>query len=133
MRKNLIIIFVSAAFLLSIFSGCSAAKKSIDRESAWQIVQEKVLEGRLENIIVYCSKEPVPAGTELKGWTKSYTVPEEFQSAWVFFIDDAPEANWEHSCRYIFVDQESGGFKVTEGRTPPDNLGDMDKLYPEDK
>ena len=35
---------------------------------------------------------------------------------WVYFVDDVPEANWAHPCRYVFV------FDNDEIRTLPDKL-----------
>ena len=37
---------------------------------------------------------------------------------WVAFVDDVPEANWGHPCRYLFID-DSGNISEVRTTTPP--------------
>jgi len=41
---------------------------------------------------------------------------------WLFFIDDAPMANWAHACRFVLV-SESGEIQVERATWPPINIG----------
>jgi len=38
----------------------------------------------------------------------------------VFFIDDYPFANWGHSCKYVFVNAQTGNIVVFNKTSPPD-------------
>jgi len=42
-------------------------------------------------------------------------------SGWLFFIDDAPQANWEHACRFVLVN-ETGDIIVKQATLPPTDL-----------
>jgi hypothetical protein len=44
--------------------------------------------------------------------------------SWVFFIDDAPLANWAHPCRYVWFDKNSGEYIVLDYEWPPLNYLD---------
>lgn len=96
--------------------------KRIDASAAWKIVREKVLENELEGKRCFISVQLQKGGEIIKSWSKDQQVPEKFAFAWIVFIDDAPEANWEHSCRYVFVDAASGEYVIRRASTPPDNL-----------
>jgi hypothetical protein len=48
---------------------------------------------------------------------------------WVFFVDDAPLANWAHPCRYIFFDQQTGAYTIIEDNWPPLNYLDEPDLF----
>ena len=48
-------------------------------------------------------------------------------SGWLFFIDDVPRANWEHDCRYVFVD-ETGEITVRQATLPPVDLHSFREL-----
>ena len=113
--------------------GCIAALSNIDREAAWEKVRQEVLLDAPGAIVVYLAGEPLAGGSEIGSWMESILVPAEFEHAWFFFIDDAPDANWEHPCRYVFVEVETGIIEIINGRTPPDTLTSMEELYPEDR
>lgn len=70
-------------------------------------------------------------GTDLQGRLKVRNWKEElvFDSGpgWLFFVDDVPRANWEHSCRYVFVGRD-GELDVRESTTPPDDMAPFEEL-----
>ncbi len=119
--------------MLATSPSCTAAFPQIDREAAWEKVHQELLSGDPGVVVVYLAGEPFAGGSEIGSWIESITVPSEFESAWFFFIDDAPDANWEHPCRYVFVEVETGAIGIISGSTPPDTLIDMERLYPEDE
>jgi hypothetical protein len=133
MRNNkAVIIFISLILLLSQCGHATSrnsGKNKITADKAKQIVTEKVLSGKLNGKIVYISKMPLKKGETIRAMAKTYQV-DAFVSSWVFFIDDAPEANWEHPCRYVFVDEGTGKYTVIEGKTPPDDINIFMKIYP---
>jgi len=89
----------------------------MQREKAKALIRQKV-EAEIETVYaqtnerlykkVYLSDRPVtnlPAVRTVRG---DIPVPtgngsNEPDAVWVASIDDLPEANWEHSCRYVFI------------------------------
>ena len=124
-----IVVAVCCAVSLSVMAEFSLANTGIDKEHAWMIIKE-IFEENPEGALVYISQVPLKAGKEIKGWERSYTVPDKFNTAWFIFVDDQPGANWEHACRYIFVDRVSGEYHVIQSRTPPERLELMDRIFP---
>jgi hypothetical protein len=54
----------------------------------------------------------------LSGILEELAIDPRKQPKWAFFVDDAPEANWEHPCRYIFV-LENGEIVEVPETAPP--------------
>lgn len=125
-----IILALCCAVSLSVMAEFSLANTGIDKEHAWMIIKKEIFEENPENILVYISQVPLKAGQEIKSWERSYTVPVKFDMAWFIFVDDQPGANWEHACRYIFVDRVSGEYHVIQSRTPPEQMELMDTIFP---
>ena len=48
----------------------------------------------------------------------------------MYFIDDYPYANWEHPCRYSFVNKSKGQVYERKATTPPDNLETWKMITP---
>ena len=72
------------------------------KEEIIEIVVTEVLYNETEGKELYIMPEPLPPGTVIWSWTQEIRrLPAE---EWLVFIDDFPMANWEHSCRYVFVD-----------------------------
>jgi hypothetical protein len=117
--------------LLFIGSTCAAGEKGcIDQDQAWKIVKEKILAKEQKDKVVYVSIDLLKPGQAVKSWENEYKVPGDFQQAWLFFIDDQPGANWQHACRYVFVDVGSGKYTIIKALTPPDSLEEMKKIFP---
>ena len=124
---------VSFTLVILLFIGLTYAaveKKSINKDQAWKIVKEKILAKEQKDKIVYVSIDLLKSGQAVKSWGHDYQVPGDFQHAWLFFIDDRPGANWQHACRYIFVDAGSGKYTITKALTPPDSMENMKKIFP---
>jgi hypothetical protein len=124
---------LSFTLVILLFIGLTYAaveKKSIDKDQAWKIVKEKILAKEQKDKIVYVSIDLLKPGQAVKSWGHDYKVPGDFQPAWLFFIDDRPEANWQHACRYIFVDAGSGKYTIIKALTPPDSMENMKKIFP---
>jgi hypothetical protein len=124
--------FLLSCFTLVLFLvvGCAPGEKTISKDQSWEVVKKEVLAESLQNKIIYISIEPLKAGQAVKSWGHLYKVPEDFQGAWLFFIDDQPGANWEHACRYVFVNTATGKYKVIKAGTPPDSIENMKKIFP---
>ena len=102
-----------------------------EHDALLSLLIEHALPEDIEGKAVYVNEKPLAGGSEIKSWNFNYQVPEAFHSAWFFFIDDTPDANWQHSCRYVFIDTETKQTKTLQARTPPDNLKVLTKLYPQ--
>jgi hypothetical protein len=125
-----IILALYCAVSLFVIAEFSLANTGIDKEHAWMIIKKEIFEENPEGTLVYIYQIPLTAGQEIKSWGRSYTVPDKFDMAWFIFVDDQPGANWEHACRYIFVDQVSGEYHIINSRTPPEQMELMDKIFP---
>jgi len=109
---------------------------AINAEQAWKIVKTDLLKDQalkdqaLKDKAAYISIELLKADDTIKSWEKVYTVPATFQRCWLIFLDDQYGANWQHKCRYIFVDADSGKYVVVESLTPPDSMEGMKQIFP---
>jgi len=89
-------------------------------EEAKGLVIDRILSGDVSGKAIYQVKIPISKGTIVKGWkTDVETVVMPFEKGWFFFVDDYRTANWEHPCRYVFVDYEAKEYKVFQATTPP--------------
>jgi hypothetical protein len=127
--------YICAALVFLLFipvsSGAQAPdKKNITGEQAWEIVKKEILKDTLKDKAVYISMQLLNPKDTVKSWEKVYTVPEHFQRCWLFFVDDQYGANWQHLCRYIFVDAGSGKYQVVKSLTPPDSMKEMKQIFP---
>jgi hypothetical protein len=43
----------------------------------------------------------------------------EYNMSWLFFIDMYPFAQWDHNCKYLFLDQQTGNYTTINYRIPP--------------
>jgi hypothetical protein len=110
--------------------GCQSAGKNISKDQAWYIVKKDILKEQPGNRVVYLNNTLLNAGQERKSWGDVHKVPANFRQAWLFFVDDQPDANWGHHCRYVFVDAETGKYHVINSLNPPDSLEGMSQIYP---
>jgi hypothetical protein len=42
-----------------------------------------------------------------------------YDSAWLFFVDMFPIAQWEHDCKYLFINRLNGDFTEVSHKLPP--------------
>ena len=103
----------------------SEADKMLSKMDARNLVISQVLNGNTEGKLVYVSSEPVKAGTIIESWYSSIELPQK--EGWFFFVDDHPSANWEHPCRYVFVDL-TGKMTVYKATTPPNNIMELEGM-----
>jgi hypothetical protein len=122
--------FFVAQFLVSGCASAQTPEREVTAEQAFAIVKEKLLKDQLEGKAVFVSASQVKGGDTIKAMIHEYRVPEGLDHVWIVFIDDAVEANWEHPCRYVFVNSVSGSFTVLNATAPPDDLDSYTKVYP---
>ena len=68
---------------------------------------------------VFVTKKPVPAAwvIDLDGEAIFEGAPLDIEG-FLFFVDEEPEANWAHPCRYIFF-FKNGGLATANRQWPP--------------
>ncbi|HLP47327.1 MAG TPA: hypothetical protein VK469_15355 [Candidatus Kapabacteria bacterium] len=135
MGKKSCVFFIFSLSLILVLTmaclwGCPNGEKKIEKDQAWEIVKKNILKDNPGESIVYLAKDLLDAGQEVKSWQQVYVVPKEFKKAWFFFVDDQPDANWGHQCRYIFVDMETGKYHIINALTPPDTMAGMTQIFP---
>ena len=96
----------------------------ITNEAAKSIIFDEVLQSDIEGKNIYITPSVLAKGTQIDSWREVVTrqSPDE---EWFFFIDDMPMANWEHPCRYVFVDKETGEYTTLDANSPPNIFPDM--------
>lgn len=123
---------LSFCLLLGLLPAVSAPQPALSREQAWEMVRARQEIAAQKDVRVFVAPEPLASGTVIRTWHKSVTVPAAMKQAWFFFIDLAPQANWEHDCLYVFVALCGGAYEVLPGRLPPDMLAQMVCVFPPD-
>ncbi|MFC5047656.1 T9SS type A sorting domain-containing protein [Aquimarina hainanensis] len=117
--KNLVIftfLFLTSAHIWS----------QIPMEKAYEILLEKGVISQDKNQWVYGSQEVLPPNYSIRSFNKTIRSPKSH--SWLFFIDEAPYANWEHPAQYIFFDVETARYEITKATTPPDMIREMKVL-----
>jgi hypothetical protein len=121
---------------LSILSLCvlvlaGGVLASPERNAVLDRVVDEVLDGQLDGRRVYITSEPIVEGTPVRAISSTvFTAP---TSGWLVFIDDHARANFDHKCRYAFVDEASGELSIYQAVSPPRNLGEFHELDTEMK
>jgi len=117
---------ILAAFLfpLALFPARTAAASQgpvTTKEEAAELVISQLLGGNADSVFLYVTFDPVTVGEVIYDYEGAVlTAPSD---GWVAFIDDYPRANWMHSCRYVFIDRDSGDLLVYDRSWPPESLG----------
>ncbi len=94
-----------------------ARATTYSRDDAAQIVTTTLLGGTTEGIRLFVYPETISAGTTVSTYKRDvFTAPAE---GFFLFIDLHPRANWEHDCRYVFVDAATGAVEEYKAMVPP--------------
>jgi len=99
----------------------AAAPAPVDSpEAAEAALVDRLLGHSLQGRRVFAAKAAVadPAVT-VALWRGEVTL--SGGPGWLFFVDDIPQANWEHACRYVLV-AKTGEMQVVAARTPPRDM-----------
>jgi len=125
-REKIFISILCLIFSILISPVLANDQAPLSKSVAFQIVLNDILGGSMEGKWVYAAKEAVKPETEIKAFNKIVKSPSF--DGWFFFIDDHPWANWEHSCRYVFVNTITGEYQIIPSSMPPDNIHRMERL-----
>lgn len=113
--------FACLLFVFMIF--CSAAWGEVDNPvAARDLVLNGLLQGDTTGRRLMVHPDLLDSGTPVLTWHgTALTVPSD---GYVVFVDDLALANFEHPCRYVFVDRVTGAMEVVSARTPPLDMGE---------
>lgn len=119
MRKSILVLFIVTSFFMMATS--AAAQSGV--QQAHTVVVDQVLNGDTTGVKVYCSPNLTTPGMTVGGWRTSLTLPDA--AGYLCFVDDMPEANWEHPARLVFVDSKTRAWQVYDMKTPPRDFSDF--------
>jgi hypothetical protein len=89
----------------------------INKEAAMGIVKSSLTNEELQNYNVLVFPELIQDHDfYLSPYHDLHTV---YNQSWLFFIDMYPLAQWDHNCKYIFLDQQTGNYTTMNYRIPP--------------
>ncbi len=110
--KKLILLVV-----IGVSLHCNA---QISKESAYQILKTTILNNDWEDKEIFVSTAIVSENTNIP--TKDTFVISPNYKSWFFFVDEDPEAEWWHSCKYVFINSNNN-FVVIDMLSPPNLTG----------
>lgn len=105
--------FLLLALLMPIFFVWVFAQ--VEKEDADRIITDYI---RLEldsDYLLYAYSDTLSGQVSFFTWEDTL----QANNAYAYFIDEAPQANWSHPCRYVFVDKGTGHLNVVNADTPP--------------
>jgi hypothetical protein len=117
----------SIIFLLvgTVVLGAAQAVQ-LSKSDAVNIALNEILANKLEVVDAYISSAPVTMQKGLQVRLRTVRCPYSFN--WVIFIDDHPFANWDHPCRYVFINRDKKEYTIVNEVRPPERLEDFEKI-----
>ena len=100
-------------YLLISLSISVVAQDYILRDEAYKVLKRNNLVDTLKDN-VQVSKQIVPLKTKLKFMEISIESPE--WNSWFFLIDKDPFADWQHPCKYVFVNVIDTSLTIIDGK-----------------
>ena len=98
----------------------STTAESVDnQDAALQVLTDRLLGHSLQGRRVYVANAQVTDSVTIPLWRGEVSLAGG--PGWLFFVDDRPQANWEHPCRYVLVAQ-TGAITVVKATMPPKDL-----------
>jgi len=96
------------------------------RDEAYAVLLADLLGHSAQGRRIYAATARVEgASVSVATWMDAVTV--SGGPGWLFFVDDAPKANWTHACRYVLVGQD-GALTVQKAKTPPNDMAAFTEL-----
>ncbi len=116
MKKLRSLLLIATILVLPFVS-----KGQFSREQAMDLVLNQILVSDTGHINLYTSYNTIPNTSNII-LLNGQTISPPYLGNWVFFSDDKPFANWDHSCRYIFIDSNTGDFTIYPSTSYPIDL-----------
>jgi hypothetical protein len=103
--------------LITIFGAQIKSTAQVDIDQAIGIIKSNLTNEELQNYNVLLFPDLLQ-GQDF--YLSQYHVLHfTYDMSWLFFIDMYPTAQWDHYCKYIFVDQQTGNLTTINQRIPP--------------
>lgn len=103
-----------------------AQEVQITKNEAVNLVLNEILADKIGKVDVFISKNPVSSNKDFQLHRKTLRCP--YSSNWVIFIDDHVFANWDHPCRYVFIDTENKNYMIVNEKIFPANMETFEKI-----
>lgn len=118
MKKVLLITIAMMAIIVSVSAqnGTGYTKKQADN-----LVLNTLLISDLESSDVYSLDTLISKNDTIWHFDGSF-IKSPYNTAWAYFVDDCPFANWVHPCRYIFVNATNGNYLLINSELPPEHF-----------
>ena len=97
----------------------------INLQDAYNRLVDGLLGHTPGNRRIYARSEKLEDEVTIENWREILVVGQG--PGWLFFIDDSPFANWEHSCRFALV-TETGAISVVKSMTPPKDMSPFQEM-----
>ncbi len=96
------------------------------RDEAYRLLLDELLGHSDQGRRIHAAGAKVEAASvAVPTWRGEVTV--DGGPGWLFFVDDVPQANWTHPCRYVLVG-EDGRLNVEKAHTPPRDMDGFEEL-----
>ncbi|MCK5050194.1 MAG: T9SS type A sorting domain-containing protein [Candidatus Cloacimonetes bacterium] len=105
---------------------CNFVNAIISQEEARNLVLDQILVDEIGNVDVYEFASVITTDTLFLCNDK--TIENPYSSNWIYFVDDLLFALWEHPCRYIFIDEQTGKNIIVNETIYPENFNDMELI-----
>ncbi len=115
------------SFITVLFFQTIDIRAQVSRDDAKKIVLEEILLERIGEVNVFIQFDDMEKNRELE-LPHGKVLKKPFVTSYTFFIDDLPFANWEHPCRYIFLDKETGEYEIIHNKIFPKNMEVFEKI-----
>lgn len=105
------------------------APAMMTQETAQKKMVQELFAGNLGNRALFGAAQLKTAGMKIADWRH----PERLMvknDSWMFFVDEHPNANWEHPARYVLVDKATGKIDSVPTNIPPREMPNMVGLNP---
>jgi hypothetical protein len=104
----------------SFESGNTGGWTPYDRQAVADYVRDEILNGSLGNRTLWMTDGPVDATHVVRDpYGAMPDLPMPYAQTWVVAIDDDPEANWAHACRWVAINADLGAHTIPLNRTWP--------------
>ena len=118
MKKVLLIAIAMIAIMVTVTAqnGTVYTKQQADN-----LVLNTLLISDLESSDVYSLDTLISKNDTIWHFDGSF-IKSPYNTAWAYFVDDCPFANWVHPCRYIFVNATNGNYQLINSELPPEHF-----------
>lgn len=105
--------YLSLVLLLSVLLQWASAQLS--KQQADTLLHKYIEQEIHDYYWLYDHKDTLSERLAITTWPDTFLVSDVY----AYFIDEKPNANWNHPCRYVFIDKRNGTIETRHAQTPP--------------